>query len=334
MDPVTHGLVGATFSQTFADKGKFRAASLTGFASALLADADVFISSSSDPLFNIEMHRHFMHSFLFTPVGALFASVLLWFLVRKRLTFTETYLFSLLGYTSAILMDYVTSYGVHLFWPFADERYSLDIISVFDPVFTLGILTLTVIAFYNYEKRFARYSLIWIVVYLSLGFIQQNRATDSIESITANLTHPLEKIVAKPTIANQLLWNVRYISDDTVYSYGVRLMPFSKPKIYTGESAPLLNWKEAFSDFENTTLYDDIQRFSKLSDGWLIKHPKYTDVIGDARYSMLPTTLSPLWGITIDSTHPNNHVSFDTYRDTGPEIRRAYQHMLLGRHDE
>lgn len=334
MDPVTQGLVGATFSQAFTDKAKIRFASLTGFASALLADADVFISSSSDPLLNIEIHRHFTHSFLFAPVGALFATALLWWFVRYKLTFREIFLFSLLGYITSILLDYVTSYGVHLFWPFVDERYSLGIISVFDPVFTFGILTLSGIAYFKNNRRFARYAMFWIGVYLSIGFIQQNRALNTIESITNNRTRTIHHIIAKPTIANQLLWSVRYISQDTVYSYGVRLMPFSKPKIYTGESVPLLNWKVRFKKFENTTLYNDVQRFSKLSNGWLVKHPGYNNVIGDARYSMLPTTISPLWGIAIDSTRPNDHISFETYRDTGPEIKKAYLQMLLGKHDE
>lgn len=331
MDPVTHGLVGATVSQSFTDKAKLRSAALTGFASALLADADIFISSASDPLLNIEMHRHFMHSFLFAPVGALIASGILWWLVKKKLSYKETYLFSFLGYVSAILMDYVTSYGVHLFWPFGDERYSLDIISVFDPVFTLGILILTALALFKYEKRYIRFSLIWIVAYLSLGLIQQNRALKAVESITDRNAQPIEQIVAKPTIANQLLWSVRYISRDTVYSYGVRLMPFTAPKVYPGESTAHLNWQDEFKDHKNTTLYSDIQRFSDLSEGWLIRHPEHDQVIGDARYSMLPTTLSPLWGITADTANPDQHVEFDTYRNADEQVRQGFLDMLLGK---
>ena len=40
MDPVTHGLVGATLSQSLASKAKVRAASVTGFLAAMAADLD------------------------------------------------------------------------------------------------------------------------------------------------------------------------------------------------------------------------------------------------------------------------------------------------------
>ena len=74
MDPVTHGLIGAAASQSFANKRGFRAAAFTGFVSALLADLDVFLMSSTDPLLNLELHRQITHSLVFIPMGALVAS--------------------------------------------------------------------------------------------------------------------------------------------------------------------------------------------------------------------------------------------------------------------
>lgn len=82
---------------------------------------------------------------------------------------------------------------------------------------------------------------------------------------------------------------------------------------------------------KGSILYDDIERFSKLSDDFLVKHPDHENVIGDGRYSMLPTTLSPLWGIEIDTTHPDQHVDFGTYRDASPEVRQAFMDILFGR---
>lgn len=330
MDPVTHGLVGATFSQSFADEKTFRAASLTGFASALLADADIFISSSTDPLLNLEMHRQFTHSLLFIPVGALIAACLVWWFTRKHLTFKETYLFSFAGYATAGFMDYLTSYGVHLLWPFSGDRYSLDIISVFDPAFTIGILILTGLAFFKRQKIYSGIALAWIFMYLLFGYSQQQKAYQAIDQIIIYKGHVAKQTVVKPTIANQLVWSARYISADTVYSYGVRLIPFSEPQIFKGQTAPLLEWQSEFSELEGTILYRDIRRFSDLSNGYLISHPDHKNVIGDARYSMLPTTLSPLWGISADTSRPNRHVSFDIYRDADPEVRKAFIGMLMG----
>ncbi|MFP8488699.1 metal-dependent hydrolase [Gracilimonas sp. Q87] len=331
MDPVTHGLVGASLSQSFADHSKFRVASLTGFVAAIFADADVFISSASDPLLNLEIHRQFTHSFVIIPFGALIVTVLLWWFVRKHLTFKEIYLFSLAGYATAGIMDYFTSYGVHLLWPFIDKRYAMDIISVFDPLFSTGVLILTVLAFYKRQKLYSGLAMIWITGYLLFGFSQHRKALNTAEQIAIRNGHYIEQMVVKPTIANQLLWSARYVSQQRIYSYGIHMNPFADPVIYKGESDSLLNWRSEFSSLKGTTLYKDIQRFSDLSDGYLIMHPDHENVIGDGRYSMLPTTLSPLWGISVDTTRPNQHVEFGTYRDANPEVRKTFIDMLMGK---
>jgi inner membrane protein len=329
MDPVTHGLIGATASQSFADKRTFRAAAFTGLASAMLADLDVFLSSASDPLLNLELHRQFTHSIVFIPIGALVATLLLWWFVKKYLTVKETYLFSLAGYATAGLTDYFTSYGVHLLWPFSDTRYSLDIISVFDPLFTLGVLILSGMAFYKRKQLFAWLSFGWIIMYLLFGYTQQRKAMQVAEQMANDKNHEISQLIVKPTIANQWLWSIRYVYDDSLYAAGVKLIPSAEPTIYEGESKPLLNWKEEFKSYEGTTLYNDIARFSKLSDGVLIQHPEQKHVIGDGRYSMLPTSVSPLWGIEIDTTNSDQHVRFGTYRDASEEVREAFLKMLF-----
>lgn len=329
MDPVTHGLIGATASQSYANERGFRAAAIVGLISAILADLDVFLGSHSDPLLTLELHRQFTHSILFIPLGALIATLLLWWFVKKYLTLKEIYLFSLAGYATAGITDYFTSYGVLLFWPFSDTRYSLDIISVFDPLFTLGIIVLTGLAFYKRKQLLARVSIVWIVIYLFFGFIQQQKAIAVGQQIAADKNHEISQLIAKPTIANNWLWSIRYVAGDSIYSAGVKLIPFSEPLIYRGEQSPLLKWQEDFKSYQGTILYNDIARFSELSNGVLIRHPEHKQVLGDGRYSLLPTTLSPLWGIQVDTTQPNRHVRFGTYRNADKEIRERFLEMLF-----
>ena len=297
----------------------------------MLADLDVFISSTSDPLLTVELHRHFTHSFIFIPVGALVATLVTWWLVKKYLTLKETYLFSLAGYATAGVADVITSYGVHLLWPFMDGRYSLNIISVFDPLFSLGIILLAGFALYKKRKRFAFVAWGWIFLYLAFGFVQQQRAENAAVELALRNGHHIEQMVVKPTIANQILWSVRYEAGGNLHAAGIRLMPFSKPIIYEGGQTTLLDWQERYAAYRGTILYKDIRRFSELSEGFLIQHPKDENVIGDGRYSMLPTTLSPLWGVKLDPGQPDQHVDYVTYRDTDTEIRRAFLDMLLGR---
>ena len=331
MDPITHGLIGATTTQSFANKQNIRQISLVGFFGALLPDLDVFINSAADPLLTVEFHRQFSHSLFFTPVGALIATVIIWWLVRKKLSFKETYFYSLLAYGSACLSDAATSYGVQLLWPFTDERFSWNLISIFDPLFSLILILAVGFAFYKKKSLFAWIGLGWIAIYLAFGFSQQKRVEDLAHEIASRQGHIIEYLTVKPTMANEILWSIRYTQGDNLYTYGVRLLPFSKPKLYEGEVVALLNWKQKYAPFKGTTMYQDIQRFSKLSDGILILHPDYGYVIGDGRYSLLPTTAAPLWGIEIDVTKSNSHVPFDTYRNLTKEVRQDFMDMLLGK---
>lgn len=330
MDPITHGLIGAAATQSFANKQNLRHLSFVGLVSALLPDLDVLIRSPTDPLLTLEYHRQFTHSFLFAPIGALIASGLSWWFVRKQLSFIQTYLFSLLAYISAALADTFTSYGVQLFWPITDNRFAWNLISVFDPLFSLVLILFVGLAFYKKKQLFAWIGVGWMAVYLSFGFSQQQKAQNLAIKLANQRGHQIERLIVKPTIANELLWSIRYVHGDSLYADGVQLLPFTSPKIYDGKSVRLLPWKQQYEQFQGTRMYKDIRRFSKLSDGILIAHPDHQNVIGDGRYAMLPTSVSPLWGIKIDTLKPGQHVDFKTYRETTPEVRTQFKEMLLG----
>ncbi|MDZ7682495.1 MAG: metal-dependent hydrolase [Fodinibius sp.] len=331
MDPVTHGLIGATLSTSFSDTPSLRPAALLGATAAMLPDLDVLIDSASDPLLQLEYHRQFTHSVLFAPVVALIATLLWWWLVKKRISFRQAYIFSLMGAATAGLADIFTSYGVQLWWPFSTTQFSWNLISVFDPLFSLGLVIALALAVYLKRGGAARWGICWVALYLAFALGQQLRAQNTAESLAHQRNHHPQKVIVKPTIANELLWSIRYVDSDTLYADGVWLMPFTEPVIYEGRSAPLLDWERQYREFKGRTLYKDIARFDALSNGMLIAHPEHKHVIGDGRYAMLPTSVEPLWGIEIDTTAPDQHVNFNTFRDAGPSVRNRFLDMLLGR---
>ena len=55
------------------------------------------------------------------------------------------------------------------------------------------------------------------------------------------------------------------------------------------------------------------------------------NVLGDVRYSMLPVSVSPLWGITINTAEPNRHADYRFYRVNDKDIRGTFINMLFGR---
>ncbi len=332
MDPVTHGLIGASASQLFAKKKEMRAAALVGAVGAMLPDLDILIDSANDPLLQLEFHRQFTHSFLFIPVIAFIATLVCWWFVKNRLTLQKAYIFGLMGALTAGLADTFTSYGVQLLWPFTDERFAWNIISVFDPLFSLGLVIALGLALYKKDRIFILAGFGWMTFYLIFGFYQKENAKKTAFELAEQRNHNIEQLIVKPTIANQVLWSIRYVHTDTLYADGVRLLPFALPEVYKGESVELLKWKQEFALYRGTTLFNDISRFDQLSNGILVLHPNNNLVIGDGRYSMLPTSTKPLWGIEIDTTAPEQHADFKTYRETNPKIRSTFKNMLLGDH--
>ncbi|MGM0588774.1 MAG: metal-dependent hydrolase [Bacteroidota bacterium] len=330
MDPVTHGLIGASVSAVSSPTQHFRRAALVGAIAAMLPDLDVFIQSSADPLLQLEYHRQFTHALVFLPLGAFIAAIVSWWMVKKQLTFKQTYLYSFIGMSTAGLVDVLTSYGVQWFWPFTDERIAWSVISVFDPWCSLGVLGLLGWGLYQKKRSYIGWALGWAALFFLFGWIQQDRATFAARELAQSRGHQVEQLTVKPTIANQILWSVRYVHNDTLYADAVHLLPLSPPNIFPGTSEPLLNPDKAFANYKGSVLHEDLQRFANLSDHILIPHPDDPQVIGDGRYAMLPTSIRPLWGIHIDTTRPEQHVAFETFRDASPAVRRRYLELLFG----
>lgn len=330
MDIITQGLFGATVAQACARPKDVRVASVVGFCAPLLADADALIRSAEDPLLFLESHRHFSHALLFIPIGAFLASVLLWWFLKKRLAFKRVYLYAFLGYATAGFLDACTSYGTHLLWPFSDARTAWSIISIFDPLFSLALITAIVMGVLKYQPRAAQVGLVFAVVYLLFGVLQQSRAETLARLVAEDRGHTIERLIVKPSIGNLLLWRSVYESEGMYYVDAVRVGLLNTGKVFTGSRVEAFDMTRDLPHVrEGMVIYDDIQRFEFFSDGFLAWHPEHPHVLGDIRYAMLPSSIRPLWGIVLNLDRPDEHVQFDTYRTMPEAERKAFFAMLL-----
>ena len=330
MDILTQGLLGGVLAQSVARKEEVKFATLIGILAGLLADADIFIYSSNDPLLNIEFHRHFTHSLFFIPFGAAIAMALLWPFFKKHLPAKRIYLYSLLGYSMSGLLDAFTSYGTHLLWPFSDERISFNVISIIDPVFTFCLFVTMLYSLRVKRQRVAHVGLLLAACYMLLGYVQLQRATNVAENLIISRGHQVTKSLIKPTIANLLLWRSVYVYDDRIYVDAIRVGMFSQNKIFEGQSVEKLLVKDKLPTLEKTSiLYKDIQRFKSFSGDFIAFDPTQKNVIGDIRYSMLPTSIKPLWGIVINTNNPHEHPDYKFFRDSGKQVRQKFINMLM-----
>jgi inner membrane protein len=331
MDLLTQGLVGGLLASSAARREELRVAAGAGFVAGMLADADALIRSSSDPLLVLEYHRHFTHALVFVPVGALLAALLLWPLMRRRLGFPRLYLFSLLGYGFSGILDACTSYGTHLFWPFSDQRVAWSLISIVDPVFTLGLFAALLLALRRQTARVARVGLLFGVAYLSLGLLQHQRAADLALELADSRGHAVERAQVKPTLGNLLLWRSVYLAGGRYHVDAVRLGVFSDSLVYAGDSIPEYTRGDANRDASaGTRLHADIFRFITFSDGFVARAPGQVRVLGDVRYANLPNSTAPLWGIELPEGDGEGSVRFGFYRDASSAVRETFLEMLLG----
>ncbi len=331
MDIVTQGLLGGTMALAGARRHEARFAVLIGFASGLLADADALIKSPDDPLLTIEFHRHFTHSLLFIPFGAAIAALVLWPFLRNHIAPRRLYLFALLGYATSGFLDSCTSYGTHWLWPLSDERIAWSIISIFDPLFSAILILALIYGIKKAQPAAARVGLLLAGSYLFLGVFQHHQAEQAAHQLAELRGHPVVRHVVKPTMGNLILWRSIYESEGHFHVDAIRIPPFATPRIYPGGEVAKFDAIRDLPELKaGSAVEHDISRFVHFSDDFVAKDPSRHDLLIDVRYSMLPTSLKPLWGIEMPLDAQHRHSRFVAYRELSATARKQFFTMLTG----
>ncbi len=330
MDPISQGAVGAVAPQVVLKREKLRVAALLGCLAGLAPDLDVFIQSPTDPLLFLEYHRQFTHALVFIPIGAAIVAVALHGFARRRLRFRETYLACLLGYATHGLLDACTSYGTLLLWPFSDYRVAWNNVSVVDPLFTLPLLSLVILAAVRRRRAFAVAGLIWALGYIAFGAVQHQRAEAAGERLAAQRGHQPLRLSAKTGFGNLLVWKVVYEQDGRFHVDGIRTgWPATA---CPGASAVRLDLPRDFPWLNPSSQQAlDVERFRWFSSDHLALDPHLPNRVIDVRYSVVPNTIDPLWGIDLDaSATPDSHVRYFVDRRARAEQMGTYWRMLTG----
>ncbi len=341
MDPLSQGLVGATASSVVSERREKLEAAAIGFGAGLAADIDVLIRSSVDPLLFLEYHRHFTHALLFIPIGAAICAAL--YVGLKRLfgsraqtsmAFKRVYLFAFAGYATHALLDSCTTYGTQLFLPFSDVRVAWNNVSVIDPLFTLPLLGLLVVALLRSSTRLASIAAVYALSYLALGLVQQQRAELVALELAESRGHQPVALGLKPSFANILVWKSVYQHNGSYYVDAIRAG--FEAKVYEGESTPVLSVSSHFPWLDpQSQQATDIERFRWFSNDHLGVDPENPNRIIDVRYSLIPNQLSGMWGIELNPNAAfSDFVQFNTSRPQGEELQAEAQRlwqMVLGR---
>jgi inner membrane protein len=158
MDPITHGLAGTTiYNLGFKRKAAFWVLLLSSIAPDFdfitrLWGADVFL----------RYHRGISHGILALFVVPIIIGII--FGYRKGF-FYYTFL-AFIGYSIHLFMDLTNQYGTRILSPLDWYQYSLDLVFIFDPYITLGLL-LSVILCKFYKKKAVTIALATVFLFVA-----------------------------------------------------------------------------------------------------------------------------------------------------------------------
>tara|TARA_Y100000768_G_scaffold385196_1_gene370825 strand:- start:546 stop:1559 length:1014 start_codon:yes stop_codon:yes gene_type:complete len=330
MDPLSQGTVGAAFAQSAVNKNNIFKISVIGFLAGLAPDLDILIQSSTDPILFLEYHRQFTHSLFFIPFGSLIVALVLFPLVKNSMSIKTVYFASLFGYATHGLLDACTSYGTQLFWPFSNERVTWNNISIVDPLFTIPVLILIGIAIKTKKKIFSFFSIVWIFLYLSLGFVQYERALSAAIELAYKRGHNPERLTLKPSFGNLILWKSIYQYNETFYVDAIRTAQSSAWCL--GESIRVFDYQYHLPDLDKESQQKkDIERFRWFSQDYL-GYDEERNIVTDVRYSMIPNQIYPMWGLVIDDKRgTNEHAIWWASRSLDQSQIDLFKNMLKGR---
>lgn len=300
MDPVSQAVVGAVAAQAVLSRRLGRAAGVAGAVGGVLPDADVLIRSAADPLLAVEMHRHFTHSLAFVPLGGVLALLPLLAFPRLREQWRWVLAACTLGWLTHGPLDALTSYGTLLFWPVSRTRVELDWLSIVDPLFTVPLLALALLAGWRRRAGYARAAAAFALVFVAVGAWQHQRAGRVQASLAASRGQVIEHGRVMPTLGNMVLWRSVYVAGGAMHADAVRVAPLGGASVVPGESLALVAEPPLSGGEEpalSVRIARDFARFQWFADGLCGVDPGDATVIADMRYSLRTEGFEPLWGV-------------------------------------
>jgi len=134
MDPVTHAVIGVAVSKAAGNGIALSDPATMGIViGSVFPDIDILLQKWGDYVY-LKNHRGATHSILGLAASAALISAVLSGFYRGA-GMQELFLWSMLGCLSHTFFDVFNSYGAKLLWPFNNKKFSLSLMTIFDPVF-------------------------------------------------------------------------------------------------------------------------------------------------------------------------------------------------------
>ena len=328
MDSITQAVLGAAIAEAGFRRQLGKRALLFGAACGTVPDLDV-ISGAVDPWLDLVAHRGPSHSLLVLPVVALAFGVLGARIGRKG-DWKQWSKLSFWALVTHPLLDVFTSYGTQLLSPFSLRRFSLDSISIVDPVYTLPMLLAVILAFVSGSvswrvrtRRIAAITLAWGCAWIGLGVVNHSIAVGHTDAVLEEAGFEPVAVRVMPLLFNHFAF--RYVARDADGRLAVGHASVSGD----GASEPLIVVPESGPMVAAALQHPMGQRYAWFADDMLGVHTEtrpgdITRVhLQDLRYGRMTQPDKSLWTAHFDVSAAGEVVALS--RDRQPD--RSNQHM-------
>lgn len=218
MDSLTQIVLGAACGEAVLGKKIGNKALLFGAIGGTIPDLDVFVGRLlyDNEIQAMAFHRGFMHSILFSFIGAFVFGWITYKLynTKSRLGTTEQkdwYWLYFLALLTHPLLDAFTPYGTQIFAPFSNYRVAFNTISVVDVFYTVPFfISMIVLMFYNRSKpqrrKWLKAGIIISSTYLLMTVFNKIYMNSIFEKSFKNADISYQRFSSQPTILNNFLW--------------------------------------------------------------------------------------------------------------------------------
>jgi inner membrane protein len=290
MDSLTQIVLGAACGEAVLGKKIGNKALLFAAIGGTIPDLDVLIGGllHNNEIDAMLFHRGFMHSILFSILGAFLFGWLAYKLYNtgKRLNTTSKNDWTKLFFWSLFthpLLDCFTPYGTQLFAPFSNYRVAFNNIAVADPLYTVPFLICIIVLMFfrrnsNRRKLWLKLGIGISSVYMLFTIFNKLYIDSVFKSSLMEKGISYERFSAQPSILNNILW-YGIAETETDYHVGFYSLFDATNRFSDWQTIPKTRalTKAQYRDLEYLAWFsNDYFNVEKLEDGdYLYKDLRY-----------------------------------------------------------
>ncbi|MDO3628226.1 metal-dependent hydrolase [Mucilaginibacter sp. BT774] len=298
MDIVTHLALGICTAEIIRKREDGKGILYLGGIVQCLPDIDTIAGLFLPADHSLLIHRGLTHSVFFATFGGFILSLIIYPIFKKKgKRFFPIFLFVLCQLTLHDLLDLCNAYGTGLLEPFGHQRFSVNLLFVADPLFSIGLIVAAILllissASYSFRARWVQAALLFSCCYLVYAGINKVIIDRRVNRILQLHQMNTKNYFTTPTPLNSMLWYI-VIKSDSCYYTGYSSVFDSGSRVIELETQPknysLLSFVQGkhsvhnLRDFANgyytfsgsdKALYINILRFGQIQ-GWREKNAPF-----------------------------------------------------------